>query len=224
MGHNAHLGVNKVRALGRSDMGTDEGSSQRFRHDLRQPLAAASLLLEGVSHMPALDSVAVARLREAQRQVYSALDMLRAEEVAEQAPRVVEMGEAIADDVSGGASVCQVRLVRRRPAYVLVEPVGLVRAARNVVDNAVHAATSTPGDARVRVTIDRWRDDAVMRVDDSGPGFGHVAPRSGHGLVSVRRFAERWGGDLVFGRSPLGGARVELRLPLAVAWQAGEVS
>jgi signal transduction histidine kinase len=205
-------------------MGTEEGASQQFRHDLRQPLAAASLLLEDVANMPALGGVAVARLREAQRQVYSALDMLRAEEVAAPALDVVELGEAIADDVTGGASLCEVRLLRRRPAYVLVEPVGLVRTARNVVDNAIHAATSTPGDARVRVTIDRWRDDAVMRVDDSGPGFGHVAPRSGHGLVSVRRFTERWGGTLVFGRSPLGGARVELRLPLAVAWQAGEVS
>jgi two-component system sensor histidine kinase UhpB len=109
-----------------------------------------------------------------------------------------------------------VQLDRRRPAHVLVEPVGLLRTTRNLLDNAVHAATSTSGDALVRVVVDRQRDHAVLRVDDSGPGFGNVPARHGLGLVSVRRFAERWGGTLVIASSPLGGARVDLRLPHAV--------
>ena len=205
-------------------MGAEGGARQRFRHDLRQPLAAASLLLDDVAGMPALENVAVARLREAQRQVRSALDMLRADELGEEAATVLEIGEAIAAEVTSCASRCEVRLVRERPAHVLVEPVGLLRTTRNLLDNAVHAATSTPGEALVQVTIDRRGDHAVLSVDDSGPGFGHVAPRNGHGLVSVRRFAERWGGTLVFGSSPLGGARVDLRLPGALARHARGVS
>jgi signal transduction histidine kinase len=216
MGHRAHLGEDEARSWGRPDVGTDDGASQRFRHDLRQPLAAASLLLEDVANMPSLETVAVARLREAQRQVYAALDMLHAEELGGPVVDVVEIGEAIADDVLSSASRCEVRLVRRRAAHVLVDPVGLLRTVRNLVDNAVHAATSVAGDALVRVTVDQWGDEVVLSVDDSGPGFGHVAPRNGHGLVSVRRFVERWGGTIAFGSSPLGGAHVDVRLPCAV--------
>jgi signal transduction histidine kinase len=199
----------------RSHLGTADGATQRFRHDLRQPLVTASLLLEDLANMPAVENVAVARLREAQRQLRSALDMLRVEEHVGPAPDLVEIGEAIVDDVTSCANPCEVQLERRRPAHVLVEPVGLLRTARNLLDNAVHAATSTSGDALVHVVVDRERQHAVLRVDDSGPGFGHVPPRHGLGLVSARRFAERWGGTLVLGSSPLGGARVDLRLPRA---------
>jgi signal transduction histidine kinase len=201
---------------GRSSLGTADAAGQRFRHDLRQPLVTASLLLEDVANMPAVQNVAVARLREAQRQLRAALDMLRVEELMGPAVDLVEIGAAIFDEVTSCANPCEVQLDRRRPAHVLVEPVGLLRTTRNLLDNAVHAATSTPGDTLVRVVVDRQRDHAVLRVDDSGPGFGNVPARHGLGLVSVRRFAERWGGTLVIASSPLGGARVDLRLPHAV--------
>ena len=51
-------------------------------------------------------------------------------------------------------------------------------------------------------------------VADSGPGFGHLPPQHGLGLIGVRRFAERFGGDFSVGTSSLGGALVTLRLPL----------
>ena len=30
----------------------------------------------------------------------------------------------------------------------------------------------------------------MFQIEDDGPGFGHLAPEHGHGLVGVRRFAE----------------------------------
>ncbi len=62
---------------------------------------------------------------------------------------------------------------------------------------------------------------AVLSVDDAGPGFPDRAVvrrgesragSTGLGLDIASRFAERNGGSLVAGSSPLGGARVEVRL------------
>jgi len=101
------------------------------------------------------------------------------------------------------------------PTPVLVDPVELERAARNLIDNATRA---TAGGGRVDVRV--WADDrkAVLEVADNGPGFGHLAPHHGHGLVGVQRFLERFGGELLCGASTLGGALVTLRLPLAPGW------
>ena len=83
------------------------------------------------------------------------------------------------------------------------------------MDNAKRAVS---GGGRVQVRV--WPDDrhGVLEVGDSGPGFGRLAPRHGHGLVGVRRFLERFGGELACGTSPLGGALVTMRLPLAIGW------
>jgi signal transduction histidine kinase len=197
------------------DVGVSDPWLEQFRHDLRQPLTIASLMLEHVANSPSLESVALARIRESQRQVSWALELLRAQELGEHFVDVVEIGEAIADVVPLATGWCDVSLVRPNRAYVLVDPLELVRATRNLLDNAVHAATSIAGSATVQVTVDRWRGQAVLAVDDSGPGFGRVAPRHGQGLASVRRFAEQWGGSVSAGISPLGGASVELRLPVA---------
>lgn len=218
MGTRAHLGSMSNGLQGQAengDVGDPDLGSAQFRHDLRQPLTTVSLLLEHVANTPALESAVLARLRESQRQLSWALELLRAQELAEQVVDVVEIGEAVADVVPLRTDWCEVSLARPNPTYVLVEPLGLARATRNLLDNAVHAATSGAGPATVQVTVDRWRNEAVVLVDDNGPGFGRVATRHGQGLVSVRAFATRWGGSVSVGTSPLGGASVELRLPVA---------
>jgi signal transduction histidine kinase len=219
VGTRAHLGTRQesLRGLANDEVhvGVSDPGLERFRHDLRQPLTVVSLLLEHVANTPSMESVALARIRESQRQVGWALELLRAQELGEQVVDVVEVGEAIADVVPLATGWCDVSLVRPNRAYVLVNPFELVRATRNLLDNAVHAASSIAGSATVQVTVDRWRDEAVLTVDDNGPGFGRVAPRHGQGLAFVRCFAEQWGGSVSAGISPLGGASVELRLPVA---------
>jgi signal transduction histidine kinase len=225
VGTRAHLGTSHESPWGKAHEGTDEGvgqaGQQRFRHDLRQPLTTASLLLEHVANTPALEPATLARIRESQRQVSWAMELLRAQEMAEQVVDVVEIGDTVADLVPLSTGWCDISLMRPNRAYVLVERLELLRATRNLLDNAVHAATSVGGCATVQVTVDRQRDEAVLAVDDNGPGFGRVAPRHGLGLVSVQRFAEEWGGSLSVGMSPLGGACVELRLPITIRPLAG---
>jgi signal transduction histidine kinase len=70
----------------------------------------------------------------------------------------------------------------------------------------------------------------VLRVDDSGPGIpaderervfarfyrrdGGDTSGSGLGLAIVRAIADRHGARVELGEAPLGGLRVEVRLPL----------
>jgi len=195
--------------------GTRDVGLEQFRHDLRQPLTTVSMLLEQLANSPALESAALARIRESQRQVSWAFELLLAQEPSDQVVDLVEMGEEVAGVVPLSTDLCDIRLRCPSRAYVRLERLELVRATRNLLDNAVHAATSVPGTPQVQVTVERQRDLAVVAFDDNGPGFGLVRPRQGLGLTAVRRFAERWGGSLTWGMSPLGGASVELRLPVA---------
>jgi two-component system sensor kinase ParS len=111
------------------------------------------------------------------------------------------------------------------------EPRYMGRAVANLVRNArVHARK------RVRVTVATTGEAAALHVDDDGPG---IAPGDrdrvfepfvradgsrdrdsggfGLGLAIVRQVARWHGGDADIGDSPLGGARVSIRWPLAAA-------
>jgi signal transduction histidine kinase len=113
----------------------------------------------------------------------------------------------------------------------------LAQMLRNVVDNGVHQATS-------RMTIEvRHVDEgvgpvAVLAVGDDGQGIPEVDRErvfdrfvrldsararheggSGLGLAIVRELAGRHGGTVRIGDSPLGGALVEVRLPMATTRQ-----
>jgi len=51
-------------------------------------------------------------------------------------------------------------------------------------------------------------------IDDDGRGFGSArAEGAGFGLISMRERAEALGGSCRLSESPLGGVRVEVRLP-----------
>ena len=192
---------------------------ERFRHDLRQPLAAVSMLVYALAHADDLQPPARRQLAEVRRQVDWALDLLRDEE--EGLVQIVDIGETIADHCTAGAGACVVSFVQATPARVAVNPVELTRVVRNLLDNAIRASGAG---GCVEVMVDRDEADAVLEVSDSGPGFGRLAPVHCHGLVGVRRFVERYGGRLLFGTSSLGGAAVTLRLPLTLGDTTGRGS
>ena len=82
----------------------------------------------------------------------------------------------------------------------------------------------TPEGTSYRVSAIREGRDIVVAVEDSGPGITDPsviergrsgAGSSGLGLDIARRSAEAAGGRLEVGASPLGGARIGLRLPPA---------
>ena len=93
----------------------------------------------------------------------------------------------------------------------------------NLLENASRYASS-----RVDVTLSTADGEALVTVDDDGPGIApedrpHVFDRlyasrgtggSGLGLAIVRQLTEAMHGSVNVGDSPHGGARLEVRLPL----------
>lgn len=135
------------------------------------------------------------------------------------APRVavVDLADALSDccSTTPPSAPYDLSFTSAGEVPVLVDPVGLERAARNLVDNAIRAVA---GGGRIEVNVSARGSRGVLEVDDSGPGFGALSPRQGHGLVGVRHFVERFGGELAYGTSVLGGASVRLSLPRAWGW------
>lgn len=112
---------------------------------------------------------------------------------------------------------------------MLLQPGALQELLDNLVDNALR---HTPRGGVVTVGL-RGDDEGrvVLSIDDSGPGvdealFPRLGERffrapdapaggSGLGLAIVRRIADTHGATLAFGRSALGGLRVDLAFPRA---------
>jgi signal transduction histidine kinase len=114
------------------------------------------------------------------------------------------------------------------PVQAVADEALLSRALRNLVDNAVrHRSSQLALSARIDGA------EAVLAVDDDGPGIpaaerervlerfvrldegrARDAGGSGLGLAIVAGIARAHGGRVVVGDSALGGARVEVRVPL----------
>jgi two-component system CitB family sensor kinase len=106
-----------------------------------------------------------------------------------------------------------------------IEPRDVVTLAGNLVDNALDAAASAVG-PRVEVTVTWDASHLTLRVADNGPGIPEADHERvlehgwstkaggdvgrGVGLALVSQTAHRNGGSVRIGRSPLGGAEVEV--------------
>ncbi len=112
-------------------------------------------------------------------------------------------------------------------ADALADPVRFTQMLENLISNALRHASTT-----VRVTVSNQAGGPTVWVDDDGPGVPeHERERvferlyrldearqrdaggSGLGLALTRALARAHGGEARALASPLGGARVELRLP-----------
>jgi two-component system OmpR family sensor kinase/two-component system sensor histidine kinase QseC len=227
-------------------------------HELRSPLTALKLQLELVQRAPdaatradALRELA-AGMERAQHLLGQLLALARAEPGGAQAEMVstdlAEVARQAAADTVPLAAARGVELALDAPDSVLVrgDPAALRILARNLIDNAVRYSApaadaseraNTHGDqAKAHVQVRVARDDdatqAMLRVDDCGPGIpaadrARVFDRfyrrdgsgettgSGLGLAIVQAIAQRHGARIELGDAPLGGLRAEVRLPLA---------
>lgn len=209
-------------------------------HDLRTPLAAitgaATTLRDRADDLQAgqraeLLGAICDEAERLERLVGNLLDMSRLQSgVLEVKREWVPLEEVL------GAALSQVeRQLGERPVKILlpaglslvpVDPVLLEQVFCNLLDNA---ARYTPPGTPITISASGRDHAVVVTVDDAGPGLepgsearvfekfyrGKVSsPGAGLGLAICRGVVEVHGGRLEAGRSPSGGARFTVTLPL----------
>jgi heavy metal sensor kinase len=222
------------------------GGMRRFSadaaHELRTPLTALKGTLEvalrsdrsGAEYRAALASA----LEEVERLVRLAEDLLLLSRstAGPESPRArVELESLVLDVADVGARLAKDRSVAVRvgsvaPVSVLGDAGSLRRALLNLVENGVKY---TPAGGRVEVSVAADAGEAVIAVEDTGPGIdprdaGRIfepfvrldAARdresggSGLGLAIARSIVVAHRGTLQVERPEAGGSRFVLRLPL----------
>jgi len=209
-------------------------------HELRSPLTALKLQIDLLRRAPD-DATRAHAMNElgrgverAQRLVEQLLALARAEPGgAETMLAAIDLAEtarlAAADSVPmAAARGAEIELDAPQPVSVLGEASALRVLIRNLIDNAVRYSGMG---ARVAIHVAHDKDLPLLRIDDSGPGIapaerarvfdrfyrreGQDEAGSGLGLAIVRAIAQRHNASIELADSPLGGLRVDVRLPAA---------
>jgi signal transduction histidine kinase len=219
-------------------------------HELRTPLTVLSGELETAltrADLPVETRAGLKRAAEqgqTMRDLVEALLLLRRAGPATAGERgafeLVNLADVVRDIAREAAARSAARshdLAVSAPDEVLVsgQPALLASAVRNIVANAIKF---TRAGQAIHIMVE-GAEEASIIVDDGGPGIPPEerervfdpfyrgpearAARSGLGLglPILRQVARAHGGEVTIGGSPLGGARVTLRLP---AWKAGAVT
>jgi signal transduction histidine kinase len=218
-------------------------------HDLRTPLTSIRGYAEAISDHATADpawaaGVIGAEAQRLDRLVQDLLDLarLRARTFSLH-PETVDLGEIVrvaAEAFRPDADEAGVRLLVTTPPGVTIHADGerVAQVVANLVQNALKFAR-----AQVSVGVSAEHGAGVVAVDDDGSGIpaadlphvferlyvaGHEPVRkesgSGLGLAIVRELVEAMGGQVQARTSPIGGARLEARFPLApaTAWARPE--
>ena len=194
-------------------------------HDLKTPLAALRVRIEGVDDEPARAKMA-ATIEEITRTLDEILSLARVGRT-DAPPEMTELGALAASVVEEFEDMGQPATLETEGRIAApVHLTWLKRGLRNLVTNALRYAGSA------RVTVLREGSFAVLRVDDDGPGIAEdrihdmlepftrgEASRNretggaGLGLTLARAVAEQHGGTLSLTNRPDGGLRAEFRIP-----------
>jgi two-component system sensor histidine kinase ChvG len=192
----------------------DPEDRQRFLGVVQKEVARMEGLLSGVREVTEIDT------------------RLEAEEA-----RPVALDRLLREVVEGRCLRADNRIkvnLHRAPERIVVRasPERLTQVLENLLDNA---ASFSPADETVEVTVGRDGEAAVVTVDDRGPGIpeahldrvfdrfftwrpGESGGRDGHtglGLAIVKAIVDGYGGSIAARNRPEGGARFEVRLPAA---------
>lgn len=208
-------------------------------HDLRTPLTSIHGYAEAIDDGTATDAPAAARviLAESARLERLVADLL---DLAHLDGRSLAMhpiphdlrADALAAVEAASAPAArdgiEIVLAPGPDVAVHADPARVHQLLANLLDNGRKFARS-----RIEVHVSADADVGVVRVDDDGPGIApddrpHVFDRlyvtrqrpvraeigSGLGLAIVRQLAEAMGGTVGADAAPIGGARMEVRLPV----------
>lgn len=197
-------------------------------HELRNPLGVIETSLYVLKGRGNTDERTLKHLDRIGQQVVLAndiitqlLSLIRDKPLARERLDLVQ----IVVDALSSLPDCRVSFARPAPVWVEGDGIQLRQAVVNLAQNAQHFA-GPEGTAQVALEV---RPEGVhLTVDDSGPGIDPsirnrlfeplVTTRVGGiglGLALVRRVVERHEGMVWASRSPLGGARFTVQLPLA---------
>jgi len=205
-------------------------------HELRTPLtsvrAELELLVENVSEPSARADAQRAQemLAELAVLVERLLILAVPARTANDAHEIVSLRDLVEDAVGAlpAGDKGRVRLLSGSDALVRGDAALLGTMVINVISNALKFGSI------VTAEIEAAGDQAVLRVDDDGPGIDGVdreqvfepffrgadamqrrLPGHGLGLALVRHVAHTHGGDAAFADKTEPGARLEIRLPIA---------
>jgi signal transduction histidine kinase len=202
-------------------------------HELRTPVAAlqatAERLLRDQPRRPARDAIEAQLARDSGRLGHLIDDLLNLARLdARERPsrEPLDLAELASDAVAATRvqdPAARVTVVATGPVPVTGDPDALLRAVRNLLDNAL-AVSDT-----VQVEVSQAANGPALSVTDNGPGvpadqrerifepFVRLAqsPRGGTGLglAIARRTIEAHDGTIRCDPSPTGGAQFTLQLP-----------
>ncbi len=205
-------------------------------HELRSPVASirqhAEVALAHPEGTPTaeLAEIVLAENLRVQRLVEDLLLLARADEHAlSRDRRPLDLDDIVFDEARRLRDVTELRVETTGVSAGRVDgdAAGLRRVLRNLGDNASRHARS-----RVAFALAAENGSLVLAVDDDGPGIpaseravvlerfvrlddarARDAGGSGLGLAIVSEVVAAHGGQVTIADSPLGGARVEVRLP-----------
>ena len=206
-------------------------------HEIRNPLNAAALQLvvleRGIRRLGGelqptlLAPLGLVRdeIKRLEHLLEDFLQFARPREMTGRPVALAEPVEAVLGLLAADAERRNIVLERGVEPGLLVS--GDSERLRQVLMNlALNALEATPAGGRMRVSAHGERDEIVLWIDDSGPGileeararifepfFTTKPSGSGLGLPIVHAIITQHGGTIAAERSPLGGARFEIRLP-----------
>jgi two-component system sensor histidine kinase BaeS len=208
-------------------------------HDLRTPLTSirgyAEAISDGAADPQRSAEIIRSEARRLERLVADLLDLakLRAKSFSLHLERLdlvalaAVAGQGFAPDAA--ERDLTIHFVGAGQLMVLADHDRLAQVAANLLENALKYARSS-----VTITTAVDGGSVMLAVDDDGPGIPdadlpHVFDRlyvarsqptrhessSGLGLAIVKELVEAMGGSVLAARSPSGGARLAMRLPIA---------
>lgn len=242
------LALNAMLARIEDSFAERRASEERLRrfvadasHELRTPLTSvrgyAELFRRGAADRPEDLGNAMDRIEEEGRRMADIVDELallarldQGRPLEREPADLVGLAAAGIDAARVTYPTHPIDLDAPEPVVAAVDPARF----RQIIDNLLsNAGTHTPPGSAIHVHVHTDHDDAVLRVEDKGPGipeedaervferFYRADPSrsresggSGLGLSIVAAVAEAHGGSARYEHAPGGGARFEVRIPL----------
>ena len=194
-------------------------------HDLRTPLTRIKLqlaMLQKSEEIDALEQDVV----EMEKLVDEYLAFARGDST-EKAEKINLLG--LLEDIANktGSDKIKIQVICSKKLHMEVRPIGFKRCISNLINNA-----ATYG-SRIEVKVIDSINSITFHIDDDGPGIPEIARKTvfqpftrleserppdiggtGLGLTIARDIVLSHGGNIDISDSPLGGARVQIKLPI----------